>query len=626
MASARTGRLSAIAAAVAAVLLAPAAPAAATTFTVNTEADPAGPGCAAAGAPCSLRQAVAAAAASTVDPADTIQVPAGRYVLSQGQLTVTGSSSDGLVVQGAGAATTVIDAAGASRVLNAQNGTVTVRDVTITGGQSTFDPLSGNQFTGDGAGIIATSATLNVERSVVSGNTAQLNGGGIAAPPENVPPSVVNITDSTIAANKVTGGMAEGQGGGIYVAGDLRMTNSTVSGNTVDNPGANSGGGVAAILAPADMDGSTVNLLNTTIASNSLTTGAGGGLGTSGPTVAITARNTIVADNQVGGTEADCTPMAVATSASNLSGDASCGFSDAGSAQNANPQLAALADNGGPTPTRAPAPGSPAVETGTNTDCPATDQRGVTRPQGATCDIGAVERVLSADLTVARVDGPASAEPNTTVTYAVTVRNNGPDRATGVRVTYPVPAGLELLSQSGATDCGGSPLVCSLPDLASGDSRAFSVTVRTSGADVVTNRFTAGGSLPDPDGANNAGSAQLTVATGLVTPRLSQKASVVKLSRGRFRVSIRGRLLNTGSKTCGGIVLADVKVKTRRAILRNIRVGSNCRYARKITFSGSRIPRKLRARRKQSFKVVGRYTGTSEIKSARAITNIRSKK
>jgi uncharacterized repeat protein (TIGR01451 family) len=603
-----------------------AAPAAATTFTVNTETDPAGPGCATEGAPCSLRQAVAAAVTSTVDATDTVQVPVGHFVLTQGQLNVTGNNSDGLVIQGVAAPSTVIDAGGASRILDAQNGTVTLRDVTVTGGKSTFDPMSSAQFTGDGGAIVATGATLNVERSVISGNSAQLNGGGIAAPPENVPPSEVDVTDSTIAANKVTGGAAEGQGGGIYVAGDLRMTNSTVSGNNVDNPGANSGGGVAAILAPADMDGSTVSLVNTTIASNGLTTGAGGGLGTSGPTVAVSARNTIIAANQVGGAEADCTPAAAATSASNLSGDASCGFTDTASKQSADPQLGALTDNGGPTPTQAPAPGSPAVEAGTNTDCPATDQRGTTRPQGATCDIGAVERVLSADLAVTRADGPASAAPNANVTYSVTVANNGPDRATGVRVTYPVPAGLALLSQSGATDCSGSPLVCSLPDIASGDSRSFSVTVKTSGADVVTNTFTAGGSLPDPNGSNNARSAQLTVATGLVTPRLSQKASVVKLSRNRFRVSIRGRLLNTGDKACGGIVLADIKVKTRRAILRNIRVGGNCSYARKITFSGSRIPRKLRAKRKQSFKVVGRYTGTAQIAHARAITNIRAKK
>jgi hypothetical protein len=53
--------------------------------------------------------------------------------------------------------------------------------------------------------------------------------------------------------------------------------------------------------------------------------------------------------------------------------------------------LGPLADNGGPTQTHALLPGSPAIDAGDNTACPATDQRGVTRPLGAACDIGAYE-------------------------------------------------------------------------------------------------------------------------------------------------------------------------------------------------------------------------------------------
>ena len=80
----------------------------------------------------------------------------------------------------------------------------------------------------------------------MKGNTAQLNGGGIASPPEstasaNLPTTAITINDSTIAANKVTGGVVEGGGGGIYLFGNLTMTNSTVAGNTIDNPGANQG-------------------------------------------------------------------------------------------------------------------------------------------------------------------------------------------------------------------------------------------------------------------------------------------------------------------------------------------------------------------------------------------------
>jgi len=57
--------------------------------------------------------------------------------------------------------------------------------------------------------------------------------------------------------------------------------------------------------------------------------------------------------------------------------------------------LGPLAANGGPTPTHALLLGSPAFGAGTNTGCPATDQRGIVRPQGILCDIGAFERVVA---------------------------------------------------------------------------------------------------------------------------------------------------------------------------------------------------------------------------------------
>jgi hypothetical protein len=53
--------------------------------------------------------------------------------------------------------------------------------------------------------------------------------------------------------------------------------------------------------------------------------------------------------------------------------------------------LGPLQDNGGPTWTHALLPGSPALDVGDPAQCPATDQRGVPRPQGAGCDIGAFE-------------------------------------------------------------------------------------------------------------------------------------------------------------------------------------------------------------------------------------------
>jgi hypothetical protein len=58
---------------------------------------------------------------------------------------------------------------------------------------------------------------------------------------------------------------------------------------------------------------------------------------------------------------------------------------------NTEPLLGPLQNNGGPTMTSALLSNSPAINTADNAACPPTDQRGVPRPQGPACDIGAYE-------------------------------------------------------------------------------------------------------------------------------------------------------------------------------------------------------------------------------------------
>ena len=77
-----------------------------------------------------------------------------------------------------------------------------------------------------------------------------------------------------------------------------------------------------------------------------------------------------------------------------MSSDLSCGSTRAGDRAGVDPQLGPLADNGGPTDTIALMAGSPAIDAGAA--CPATDQRGLTRAQGTTCDAGAFESAFTA--------------------------------------------------------------------------------------------------------------------------------------------------------------------------------------------------------------------------------------
>jgi hypothetical protein len=100
-------------------------------------------------------------------------------------------------------------------------------------------------------------------------------------------------------------------------------------------------------------------------------------------------RNTIIANSPAGG---NCYGP-LTSQGNNLSQDDSCqaSLTAPGDLNARSPLLGPLQDYGGPTQTHALLPGSPAINGGTGVGCPATDQRGFARPQGAACDIGAFE-------------------------------------------------------------------------------------------------------------------------------------------------------------------------------------------------------------------------------------------
>ena len=105
-------------------------------------------------------------------------------------------------------------------------------------------------------------------------------------------------------------------------------------------------------------------------------------------------RNTIVSNNNGGNCET-CVANTFTSQGNNLENTNTCGFNAAGDKANTDPQLGVLTNNGGTTQTHALPGASPAVNAGGGCPPPATDQRGVPRPQGAACDIGAYELVTS---------------------------------------------------------------------------------------------------------------------------------------------------------------------------------------------------------------------------------------
>ena len=319
---------------------------------------------------CSLRGAIIAANGAAGP--DEIVVPAGTFTLtragsdedvaSTGDLDITGE----LTISGAGARSTTVAGGPApfdDRIfeIHAET-TATITGLTITGGK--VDGASGGGVRSDGG--------LTLERMVLKDNaTTDGSGGGIQS---LGPLTVTNSTVSGNSAGNVGGGVAQ-------TLGATSITNSTIGGNRA---GRFAGGLFVATT--------TVTIRNSTIASNRAATGLGGGIGSL--QAAAVVKNTIVAGNAIEncGTNFAGFVGVIRSQGNNLSGDDTCRFTGATDKQNVNPRLAALQNNGGPTDTRALLAGSPALDGGASRGCPAADQRGVPRPQGLRCDIGAFER------------------------------------------------------------------------------------------------------------------------------------------------------------------------------------------------------------------------------------------
>ena len=221
----------------------------------------------------------------------------------------------------------------------------------------------------------------------------------------------VTVTGSTVSGNRALGG----DSAGVWsFTGDVSVSNSTVSGNTT----AATGAGVIAHDGDVTVVNSTVTLnvaavccggiasqigsvtlVYVTVVNNSASAGAsnvtaGTDLISFGTVVALP--NNGLVNCVVEGT--------TVSNGYNFDDGASCGFGGTSDRPNGgNPQLGALAANGGPTLTLLPLTGSPLINAIPAAACQAdgaagitADQRGTVRPQGSGCDIGAVEVVFVA--------------------------------------------------------------------------------------------------------------------------------------------------------------------------------------------------------------------------------------
>jgi CSLREA domain-containing protein len=402
---------------------------------------------------CTLRAAIQEASAFA-NP-DTINVPAGTYDLTRTGADDTAVNGDldlvgPVTLRGAGPAATIIDANAINdRVFHVFTGTTTIAGVTLQNGRAN---------NAGGAVFVRLAATLTLSDTLVTGNSAghdpgqnRAVGGGIY----NV--GSLTLISTIVSSNSVTNTAAQPAGGGIFNLGAFTMTGSLIQGNVT----LGSGGGLSIASGEAVIDGSTLSgnqarfgggiesdspdlqLVNSTLSANRADrdggglyvefgqtrlynvtvtgnqanaeedgTFSGGGLRRAGPGT-ITLLNSLVAGNSRT-VWSDPVPLlenndcagTLNSAGANYVGDLDlpCVVTGTAPLTGGFAGLGPLADNGGPTPTHALRPGSPAIDAGEAGGCTGPlgvpllhDQRGTTRPllgqHNRRCDLGAFEYV-----------------------------------------------------------------------------------------------------------------------------------------------------------------------------------------------------------------------------------------
>jgi Zn-dependent metalloprotease len=296
----------------------------------------------------------------------------GVYNSSSGSLTINNSEIKDNTAVFIGS----IGAGGDGGGIYSLGNDLTINNSTIEGNSATFSGLN-PEMGGDGGGMVV-HGNVVIRDSTIKNNYSS-RGSGIAS----------SATSLSISNSLITGNNSYNDGAGIYLyTGNLDMTNVTISNNTAKS----SGGGIYIKEGSATINNSTITQ---NIAEDPNALAIGGGLSNYFNKPVIL-RNTLIVGNGAD-TVPDCRGE-ITSAGHNLIGYGDGCFitpmagdqiGQVGSPINA--KIGNLLDNGGATFTHALLTGSPAIDAGDPTSCASTDQRGVSRPQGVACDIGAYE-------------------------------------------------------------------------------------------------------------------------------------------------------------------------------------------------------------------------------------------
>ena len=352
------------------------------------------------------------AANNSTDGATGLPVITGNVSIAGSGATITRSAANGTptfrIFDVAGSGTLTVDSLTISNGLMSSNGSIGGAGIynhgTLSVSRSTFTGNSSPSPNGVSGGAISNSGNLTVTTTTFTNNRAQ-EGASIFNQ------NMATVSQTTFANNN---GFIYGGGGVLNAFGTTNVDSSLFVGNIGKGGGAidndttmtvrnstfynnsdnGSGGGAVNNFG-------TMTFIQTTFSGNKANTGANIHNYSSGSVIASTTLVMTILANPVGGSNCNTNGKAFIDNGYNLASDSSCGLSSAQhSLSNTNPQLVALASNGGATQTMALPLTSPAVNaipTSFNGCSGSTDQRGVARPQGAGCDVGAFETIIDSN-------------------------------------------------------------------------------------------------------------------------------------------------------------------------------------------------------------------------------------
>jgi hypothetical protein len=261
--------------------------------------------------------------------------------------------------------------------------------------------------------------------------------------------------NATLSANTAMGGTTGGSGasggsglgGGIFsLNGAVILVNNTMAANTADDGGAMYVVGYDASSATTTVASTLINnILSASVTAASASTHD-----------LVSAKPSLVADasaNRAGATTAASAPNIVVSLAST--------GTLTGTPLTADPQLGALAQNGGPgMATMLPGAASPALKAGTTTGAPTTDERGTARPAAGPIDLGAVQVSVGSGAPASTapvvLTGPAKSVTSSKATLTAAVNPNG--SATTYSFQYGTSTNYGFKTSTGHLASGTAPV------------------------------------------------------------------------------------------------------------------------------------------------------------------------